>query len=88
MLGADAGRLLRTALVDAAWVLAAGLSGGAIGGFFLVRVMQPVLFHIGAVLPWIFAAALGLIAILVLLAAWRPASQEANLPVKKLLDAG
>ncbi|SIQ64601.1 duplicated orphan permease [Acidiphilium rubrum] len=88
MLGADAGRLLRTALVDAAWVLAAGLTGGAIGGFFLVRMMQPVLFHIGAVLPWIFAAALGLIAIVVIMAAWRPASQAANLPVKTLLDAG
>jgi ABC-type antimicrobial peptide transport system permease subunit len=88
MLGANAGRLLRTALVDAAWVLAAGLTGGAIGGIFLVRVMASVLFHVGAVLPWIFGGSLGVIAITVVVAAWRPASQAANLPVKTLLDAG
>jgi predicted permease len=88
MLGASPSRLLRLALSDASWLLAFGLAGGLLGGYLLVRAMSPLLFHEAAIAPFVFAAALAIIAGIVLIAAWRPATRAANTPVKTLLDAG
>lgn len=87
MLGASPGNLLRLAMTDAAWLLAFGLGGGGLGGYFLVRAMSPLLFHVAGSVPWVFAGSLVVIAVIVLGAAWRPAALAAHMPVKRLLDA-
>ncbi len=87
MLGASSGRLFRLALVDAARLLTFGLAGAMIGGYALVRAMSPVLFHIDDILPLIFIIASTIIAMIVLVAAWRPAARAAATPVKQLLEA-
>jgi predicted permease len=88
MLGASPSRLFRVALVDAGRLLAFGLAGAMIGGYALVRAMSPVLFHVDDIMPLIFIITLAIIALIVLLAAWRPAARAASLPVKRLLEAG
>jgi hypothetical protein len=75
------------ALVDAGRLLAFGLGGAVIGGYALVRAMSPVLFHVDDIMPLIFIITLAIIALIVLLAAWRPAARAASLPVKRLLEA-
>jgi predicted permease len=87
MLGASPAALLRTAFADAARLLALGLVGGALGGYLLVRAMSPLLFHADAAAPFVFIAALVVIALVVLIAAWRPAARAAATPVKQLLEA-
>lgn len=87
MLGASPARLLQSALIDAAWLLGLGLSGGALGGYLLIRAMSPLLYHVREIAPLIFIVSLIVIAAIVLIAAWRPASAAANMPVKSLLDA-
>jgi predicted permease len=87
MLGASPGRLLRLALTDAAWLLGFGLGGGLVGGYLLVRAMSSLLFNAdGAELP-VFLISVVVIAAIVLVSAWRPASRAANTPVKTLLSA-
>jgi hypothetical protein len=68
-------------------MLALGLVGGALGGYLLVRAMSPLLFPADAAAPFIFVAALVVIALVVLIAAWRPAARAAGTPVKQLLEA-
>jgi ABC-type antimicrobial peptide transport system permease subunit len=87
MLGASPAALLRTAFSDAARLLALGLAGGAVGGYLLVRAMSPLLFHADAAAPFVFLGALVVIALIVLMAAWRPAARAATTPVKQLLEA-
>jgi predicted permease len=87
MLGASPVRLLQSALIDVAWLLGLGLSGGALGGYLLIRAMSPLLYHVREIAPLIFIISLIVIAAIVLIAAWRPASAAANMPVKSLLDA-
>jgi predicted permease len=87
MLGASPARLLRVAMTDAAWLLVAGLAGGALGGYLMIRAMSPLLFHVGAIEWPVFTGALIIIAAIILIAAWRPAAVAAATPVKKLLDA-
>jgi hypothetical protein len=67
--------------------LALGLAGGAVGGYLLVRAMSPLLFHADDAAPFVFLAALVIIALIVLVAAWRPAARAATTPVKQLLEA-
>jgi len=87
MLGASPAALLRAALSDAARLLALGLAGGAVGGYLLVRAMSPLLFPADEAAPFVFVAALAVIALVVLIAAWRPAARAAGTPVKQLLEA-
>ncbi|SIQ64633.1 MULTISPECIES: ABC transporter permease [Acidiphilium] len=87
MLGASPARLLRLALRDAAWLLAFGLGGGALGGYLLIRAMSPLLFEIGRIEPLVFITAVIVVSAIVLGAAWKPASLAANTPVKSMLDA-
>jgi predicted permease len=87
MLGASPAQLLRLALRDAAWLLAFGLAGGAIGGYLLIRAMSPLLFEIARIEPFVFVIAVIVVSAIVLGAAWRPASVAANTPVKSMLDA-
>lgn len=87
MLGASPAALLRTALSDAGRLLGFGLGGGLLGGYGLVRAMSSLLFHPGDTAPLIFPAALAVIALIVLAAAWRPAARAAIMPVKQLLEA-
>jgi hypothetical protein len=49
--------------------------------------MSPVLFHVAGIMPLIFGLALALIALIVLVAAWRPAARAATMPVKRLLES-
>jgi len=87
MLGASPAALLRAALADAARLLGLGLAGGAVGGYLLVRAMSPLLFPADEAAPFVFIAALIVIALVVLIAAWRPAARAAGTPVKQLLEA-
>ncbi|MCW8307599.1 ABC transporter permease [Acidiphilium sp. PA] len=87
MLGASPARLLRLAMRDAAWLLAFGLGGGALGGYLLIRAMSPLLFEIRRIEPAVFILAALVVSVIVLGAAWRPASVAANTPVKSMLDA-
>ncbi|MEE3500372.1 FtsX-like permease family protein [Acidiphilium acidophilum] len=87
MLGASPARLLRLALRDAAWLLAFGLGGGALGGYLLIRAMSPLLFEIERIEPLVFFLAVIVVSLIVLGAAWKPASLAANTPVKSMLDA-
>jgi predicted permease len=87
MLGASPAALLRTAFSDAGRLLALGLGGGALGGYLLVRAMSPLLFQADEAAPFVFLAALVIIALIVLVAAWRPAARAAATPVKQLLEA-
>ncbi|GBR75741.1 ABC transporter permease [Acidiphilium acidophilum] len=87
MLGASPARLLRLALRDAAWLLAFGLGGGALGGYLLIRAMSPLLFEIERIEPLVFILAMIVVSLIVLGAAWKPASLAANTPVKSMLDA-
>jgi predicted permease len=87
MLGASPAAQLRTAFSDAARLLALGLAGGAVGGYLLVRAMSPLLFHADDAAPFVFLAALVIIALIVLVAAWRPAARAATTSVKQLLEA-
>ena len=83
--GADPGDMLRMVLGQAARLATAGVSLGLVAAFALTRVMQGLLFGVGATDPATFAAVAGVLAMAALLASYLPARRAARLDPAALL---
>ena len=77
-LGAAPSRIASLVLGHAArWTLA-GAALGAIGSWLTARLLAAMLFHVSARDPWILAAAIAILLIAALLAAWLPSRRAAR----------
>jgi len=77
-LGATRARIATLVLGHAArWTLA-GAALGAIGSWLTARLLAAMLFHVSARDPWILAAAIAILLIAALLAAWLPSRRAAR----------
>ena len=78
-LGAQPADIARLALSDGVSVALAGIGAGALGALALSRVLRSVLYEVSEHDPATFAVAAGVLAVVTLLASWRPARQAAHL---------
>ncbi|HEX5438799.1 MAG TPA: ABC transporter permease [Gemmatimonadaceae bacterium] len=77
-IGATSGGIVRLVLREGAWTTAVGAVLGLVGAAALTRVMQSLLFGVGAVDVVTFACATGLLVAVALLASWLPARRAAR----------
>jgi hypothetical protein len=87
-LGADAGRIARLVLGDAAYIVGVGSGAGLLGAYLLSILLANRLYGVAQVDPLSYAGAVGLFATVAALACWIPtrAAMRAN-PVDTLRDA-
>lgn len=76
-LGATPGRVLASVLRQGLSLALAGVAAGLAGAFALTRLMQALLFGVGATDPLTFVAVPGLLVLAALAAAWIPARRAA-----------
>jgi predicted permease len=78
-LGARPSEVVSLFLKQGVGLLVAGISGGTIAAWWLARTVQSFLFEIDARDPIVFAAVVGLLAIVGLLACWIPARRAGRI---------
>jgi ABC-type antimicrobial peptide transport system permease subunit len=84
-LGATPGGIVRLVLRHASGWTAAGAAVGSAGALFLTRLLESMLFGVSSNDPWTLAAAVSVLVIAALAAAWIPARHAARVdPVKAL----
>ena len=84
-LGAEPGSLLRLVLREAALLAAVGVVLGLAGAALGTRVIQSRLYGVGALDPVAYAGAAAALALVALVASWRPARAATRVdPVKAL----
>ena len=87
-LGATRARILAMVLTSAAGLVAGGLLVGGVAAWYLSRFAEAFLFQIEPTDPRVFAAAMALLAVAGLVAAWIPARRAASVdPLRVLRDA-
>jgi len=77
-LGADRGRVLRLVMGQAALTTAVGLALGLLGALVVTRLMTGLLYDLQATDPVALASALGLLALVALVASWLPGRAAAS----------
>jgi len=84
-LGATPGAISRLVLGQAALWIAAGAVLGAIATLFAVRLLEHMLFRVSAKDPWTLAAALFMLLVVGLAAAWIPSRRAAHVDPMQVL---
>jgi predicted permease len=77
-LGATPGAVARLVLGHAARWTFAGAALGVVGSLFAARLLDAMLFHVSARDPWILAAAVTVLWVIAMLAAWVPSRRAAR----------
>jgi putative ABC transport system permease protein len=77
-LGADGRRVAGTVLGQSVALAAAGVVAGLVAAVFTTRIMQSLLFEVGAADPWVLSAVAVLILTVALLASWVPARRASR----------
>ncbi|HKV71020.1 MAG TPA: ADOP family duplicated permease [Gemmatimonadales bacterium] len=78
-LGADATKLVRTALDPALVIVLGGVVAGVAGALYLTRFIAASLYGVSRFDPWAFIVAALVLALAVLLASWLPARRAAKI---------
>ena len=78
-LGATTGTVLRSVIASAAWKAAAGVAIGIAGAVAATRAMGALLFGIEPLDAGTYAAVVGLVVVVVAVAAWAPAARAARI---------
>jgi predicted permease len=84
-LGATSRAIVRMVLRQAGTWTVAGAAAGALGSLFAVRLLEKMLFHISAGDPWNFAAAVAVLFVAALAAAWIPSRRASRLDPMQVL---
>ena len=84
-LGAARGLILRWILAEGLTLAAAGITIGVAGALVLTRVLETLLYGVGALDPETFVLVPALLSVVALVASWRPARRAASIdPVRAL----
>jgi putative ABC transport system permease protein len=86
-LGAETGRVRRMVVGQGAWLVALGVIGGLVAALLSTRALESLLFGIGRLDPWTFAAVSAWMVGIGLLASWLPAVRASRVdPIESLRE--